>query len=256
MKFFKKMVSLAMASAMLMGFGVGINADSSLKISSIFPDKALMNIVKKEFDSNSDGYLNSTEISKAKAIHLDGVADMEGLQYLTSCKTIYISSSKMGSVNLSNYRNVETCYVLEADSVKTFIGGPGLKTLYINGSGITSISLQRSRDLVDFTLIYNKTYSGELNLSRNSKLKHIRFESDTKLEGIQFPKNAEVEQIMCDNLPNVHNIDISTSVKLSSLQCVYFTGMNIRSYRLPGDVFNLMCFRKEYAQNGQYIYLG
>ena len=147
MKIFKKMVSLVMASAILMGFSAGINADAGINISATFPDKGLQKTVKSEFDLNSDGYLSDAEIDKAKAIWLTDVANLEGLQYLKNCKTVYVCGSRMSVVDLRRYTNVETCYIREDKTIETFIGGRGLKEVYINGSTLRSISLQRSVEL-------------------------------------------------------------------------------------------------------------
>ena len=82
-----------------------VSAAGKVKLSEKnFPDKGFRKRVAEVFDKNGDGYLSSTEISKVKDLFCysdSKIADITGIEYLTSLNKFYFSSFSRTSVNFS-----------------------------------------------------------------------------------------------------------------------------------------------------------
>ena len=96
-----------------------------------FPDKVFREQIIAEFDKDGDSVLSVDEISKAQFLNLHGmktISSLEGIQYLTNLQSLDVSttsvsdlspvknsslkrldcrSSKVGSVDLTRYPNLE-----------------------------------------------------------------------------------------------------------------------------------------------------
>lgn len=110
-----------------------------------FPDKVFREQIIAEFDKDGDSVLSVDEISKAQFLNLHGmktISSLEGIQYLTNLQSLDVSttsvsdlspvknsslkrldcrSSKVGSVDLTRYPNLEA-FVCDNTSINSLDG--------------------------------------------------------------------------------------------------------------------------------------
>ena len=86
MKILTKMMSAALSTVIVLGCGASLQADTSLKISTTFPDAGMQKVINY-YDTNKDGYLSSTENSSIKTLNSKIVsANVKSLSGGTLCE--------------------------------------------------------------------------------------------------------------------------------------------------------------------------
>lgn len=137
---FKKIMSIALTTAIVLGCGATLNAASSgYKIDDTFPDPALKKFVR-QFDLNSDGYLDPSEIKVAgNLIYEDernlsikdpNICDLTGLEIFTSCPRLFLSNCKIKKLDATclpfSYVNAD-----DLPELVSFVCGCNTKTVYL-----------------------------------------------------------------------------------------------------------------------------
>ncbi|MBO4407948.1 MAG: hypothetical protein J5786_01585 [Clostridiales bacterium] len=195
MKLFQKIMTVAMASAIIFGCGSSLNAaTTTYNINKTFPDAALRKYVS-QYDLNKDGNLNSNEISKAGESYGDtrsltlmdsNISNLEGLQIFTSCKVLLINGCGVKKLDMTKMP-FEQVYLGNFSEMTTFVCGKKQK---------------------------------EVTLQFCDKLKDANFDSATNLTGLYLQECRSIDELLfldnCDKFSYFYAIE-------SKIEEVYFS---------------------------------
>ena len=262
MKIFKKLLSVALASAIVAGCGALVNADTKYAIdSNNFPDPVFRQYVKTEFDSNKDGYLDYKEQHSRTSINLSCL-DIESIKGI---ELLYVNQLTMleipvSEVDLTRSRSITKVMIFSCNMLRSFKG-----YVYQNHVEIAMCDYLKTVDvssctyLKKLTLVRNRRLAS-LDLSENKYLKEIQLNSDIKLTSVKFNDEARIEYLDIEDSP-VTGLDVSKVFDLKTTHTfILSTDGELRSLRVSGTVLNFLWNHRkpdhtgyEYRTKDQYI---
>ena len=203
-------------------------------------DKVFREQIIAEFDKDGDSVLSVDEISKAQFLNLHGmktISSLEGIQYLTNLQSLDVtvtsvsdlspvkssflkrldcSSSKVRSVDLTRYPNLET-FVCENTSINSLDVSKNekLNTLFADSTSISKLDVTNNPNLEQLTC--GNTGLTELDVTHNPQLATLHI-GDTKVNTLDISKNPNLKQLSY-YMTNIAELDVTKNTKLTRLFC-------------------------------------
>lgn len=183
-----------------------------------FPDQIFRDYVSENYDSNSDGALNSSEIAGATILSLSakGVSSLKGIEHLTALNNIYCDNNPITDLDLSNNAALKflTCYACKLSALDVS-HCPGLDYLECGLNQLETLDLSNNTALEYLGCNYNQLTT--LNVSNVSALKRIRCK-ENQLKALDLSAANNLEVLDClDNL--LEELDLSGKTAMVTLAC-------------------------------------
>ncbi len=161
-----------------------------------FPDGTFREYVKR-FDSNSDGILSQTELSKVTSISANNsnITSLKGVEHFYNLTTLYCYNNKLTSLDMS--------------------GNTKLVKLACYGNQLTSLNVTKCAELKELYCYSNKLTS--LDVTKNVKLMQLN-PKDNMLTTIDVSKNTELVNL-CVIRNKITSLDLRNNTKLLYLYC-------------------------------------
>lgn len=204
----KKKLSLLFAVFTVFSvFTIGLTAygEDNVVINEInFPDETFRNVIKSEYDTDSNGFLSPEERQKTY-ISLSGTTD--------------------DTEEIKNLKGIE----FFADSLTNlYCGGIGLESLDVSaltkltilscpGNNLTSLDVSQNTSL--FMLDCSNNVLTSLTLGNNNNLRQLFFDINS-LENIDLSGTPNITSLNCDQNRLV-SLNVSGLSQLTSLNCAY-----------------------------------
>lgn len=203
--------------------GVEINAEN-------FPDETFRSYVNKNFNTNGDDVLSSTELAAVTEINVyeKDISDLTGIEHFTALTSLDCTYNLLTSLDVS--KNVLltdlSCYNNQLTSLDV---SKNVALTYLNccDNLLTSLDVSKNTSLVYLNCGYNPLNS--LNVSNNSSLEDLMC-YDCNLASLDVSHNASLETLTCYNNQLTSLITGSIS-KLYWLDCKYnqLTSLDLRA---------------------------
>lgn len=181
-----------------------------------FPDEAFRNYVNTYVDTDGDGSLSASEISKVTEIHVFGVSNLKGIEYFTSLTRLSCSNSQLTSLDVSKNVNLTmlSCYDTQLTALDVS-KNVALEFLKCNRNKLIALDVSKNANLEYLECDMNKL--GTLDVSKNVNLTFLTC-SDNQLATLDVSKNVALEIFSCaDN--QLTALDVSKNVLLTELFC-------------------------------------
>lgn len=181
-----------------------------------FPDEAFRNYVNTYVDTDGDGSLSASEISKVTQIFVFGVSNLKGIEYFTSLTGLYCSNSQLTSLDVSKNVNLTmlSCYDTQLTALDVS-KNVALEFLKCNRNKLIALDVSKNVNLEYLECDMNKL--GTLDVSKNVNLTFLTC-SDNQLATLDVSKNVALEIFSCsDN--QLTDLDVSKNVLLTELFC-------------------------------------
>ena len=214
-----------------------VKSAGGIKIDKAHFSDSMIYYCEKDFDTNHDGYLSQSEISKAKIIYdlmYDTkryvYRDFRGIEYLTSLEKIELEHIRIVNFNVYKLPKLKSIKCTNCKFKKTGIKCDKLKSIEELIFFDTDIKYKG-----DFR--YNKklkslsVYRANVNKVAVKKLKNLKsFEYFGDMKKINLSKNVKLEHLDI-NMSRADKIDISHNKKLKELR----VGGSIKSFDLKNN---------------------
>ncbi|MBR3057258.1 MAG: DUF4214 domain-containing protein [Clostridiales bacterium] len=206
-----------------------------------FPDKVFREKAK-EFDTDGNGKLSSSEISNVKEIscgdselqsakgvgfftalerlNLNFCYDLSELDISKNTNLVYLSlqCSSLTSLDLSKNTLLETVYCNSNKLTSLDVTKLGkLSTLICSHNQLTSLDVGKNLKLVSLSCEGNKLSS--LDVSKNTALQYISY-GENPLQSVDTSKNTELTSLDCSKI-GLTSLDLSENPKLMNVNCSY-----------------------------------
>ena len=249
MKLLKQITSIALTTAIVLGFGSAIYAaPSGYNINETFPDQSL-NKIMRQYDSNSNGYLDSNEISKAGTkydsyaanarilnIEDSGVRSLDGLEIFPSNFVLSVKNCNIKMLDVSCC-NFEYVMANNCPQLLTVVCGTKQKILDVQYcSNLKKTYFNLACNLKSVTFNYCSALTGAIYLDTCSNLE--RFSSKyTNITEVYFHPKAEVKSFYTYDCP-LDFLDIK-GAKVSTMEnfIVITNGRAATSISCTGDLY-------------------
>lgn len=186
---------------------------------SNFPDRIFRSVVGNS-DRNDDGILSDAEIRAIDLISVSGrnIDSLQGIEYLTSLKTLYCDRNNLETLDLSRNTNLETLYCISNDLRELNITGcTRLKEIYCYLNELESLNVTDKPYLVSLDCQENRIKN--LDVSKNLMLEFLDCSSND-LTSLNLTENTNLKRLYCRDL-NIANgiLDVSKNTELTHLWC-------------------------------------
>ena len=137
-----------------------------------FPDSVFRSYVSKNFDTDKNGVLSTTEISKATYVNVfaSSVYNMKGIEYLTSATYLDCGGNHLTSLDVTKNTKL---YTLLCDGNKLTTldvsRNTKLESLWLNGNSITTIDISNCPYLVSGLKVWVKLDRGTYYIWKESE---------------------------------------------------------------------------------------
>lgn len=187
----KRIVAVLLLLALALGtLGALAEAPKAASVainSKNFPDKTLLNYVKKNFDKNRDGKLSAKERNAVKKITLFTESYYNKGKEPPTCKTM--------------------------KGIEHF---PNLEALYCDFCGVEKLDVSKNTNLVTLCCICNELK--KLNVSKNKKLEKLACYGNFGLTKLDVTKNTRLKELLCDTC-GISALDVTKCPNLKKLYC-------------------------------------
>ena len=144
--------------------GRGVNANSTIELSSYyFPDDAFREYLKK-FDTDDDTFLSTAERVDVKGISVwgKGIETLEGIEYFPKLETLYCANNKLTELDVSKNTNLIEleCYQNQLTELDVR-QNTKLVTLWCSQNNLTSLNVENTK--VDLSASYLSKFEAENN---------------------------------------------------------------------------------------------
>lgn len=238
MNHFKKLISIAITTTFILGCGATLNAAASYNIDETFSDAALKKFVR-QYDLNSNGYLDSTEISKAgrtyagtRALDLTDleISNLEGLQIFTSCNVLNIDNCSLKKIDLTPL-HFEYVVVWDCSKAVSFVCGKAQKEVTIGNCGnLKNTYFNYADNLSGLDFQNCNSLKGTICLDNCSHMQYFH-SIKSNIKEIDFNPNAKLENIGLYNTP----------IKLIEMQGTGLSSLNYLSIKTNGVKTSFTC---------------
>lgn len=253
MNLIRRTLALALSVVVVAGFGTTVLADSSININGSFKDENFRTYLKK-YDENNNGNLEDSELKKIARIDItsnDRIKDLSGIEKLKYCDTLTIYKGDVVNVDISNCTNLVNVSISYTTTLKSFKASCDLEYLDISYSSIETLDLTRIFYLKGITLVSDEKLTGSLNLTGALFLNEVKI-LNAPFDSIDFCKACRLGFLQIVRT-NVTSLDLSKITGLDfTTNLVISENANLRSLRLPGDIFVLHVSR---MKNGKSQYM-
>ncbi|EHC6329176.1 LPXTG cell wall anchor domain-containing protein [Listeria monocytogenes] len=241
-----------------------VKAISPDKISVIFPDAALAEIIRDTLGKSSvDDIVTQAEldtITRVSEIYR-GIADISGMENLTNLSSLYLNNNQISDISpLSNLTNLSylSLYNNQTSDISPLSNLTNLSYLDLNNNQISDVSplsnLTNLRSLAlysnqisDVSLLSNLTNLSDLNLHYNQISDISPLSNLTNLSYVDLDNNQISDISSLANLTNLENLylnsnqisDISSLANLTNLEYLYQNNNQISDISPLSNLTNL-----------------
>ena len=164
-----------------------------------FPDKAFLDYVIQEIDTDGDGILSTAEQNDVTVINVSGlgISDLTGIEHFPHLKSLKCYDNQLTKLYVSqNTELVELeCYGNQLDELDVR-ENVMLAYLYCYNNRLTSLDLSRNAYLIELGCSGNKLTS--LDLSQNTDLTRLIC-SKNQLTSLDLSKNTDLNKLDCSD---------------------------------------------------------
>lgn len=255
MQIIKKLLSVVLASSIIIGCGAIVNAgENDIKIDkNNFPNERLRNLISQKIDTNHDGYIDINE--KYGNSHLDitdealnssnrntrkCVTELTGINKLGLNSVTITSCSKLKEIDLSRSGHISYLKVVSCNGLETFIGSTKLKEIEFNWcSSLENLDLSRCSELKMLTLTNCPYLCDELDLTHSPKLETLVL-NITNYKNVLFNNNTRLKELDITVTP-ITNIDVSKALDLKvTKKFILNTEGKLTGLRVSPTVLNIL----------------
>ena len=202
---------------------IAINEDN-------FPDSVFRNYVSVNCDTDGDGKLSETEISRSRRISLNnsGVSSLKGIEFFTSLTNLSCGNNQLTRLDVSNNTSLTSLYCFDNQLTNLDVGNnTTLTSLDCSSNQLTNLDVGNNTVLTSLDCFGNQLTS--LDVSNNTALTSL-FCSDNQLTSLDVSNNTVLNSLDCmEN--QLTSLDVSNNTALTSLVCDYnqLTVLNINN---------------------------
>ena len=222
-----KKLSEKLLSAILAGAAV-LSAAGSMSVSAAaktgvavneknFPDPIFRNCIRKAFDEDGNGYLDSDEIFLVRNVHCEnlGVRSIKGIEHFPYLTGLWCKGNHLTEMDLSHNPGLVGIWCSFNDFTELdFSDCPDLEWVYCFNCNLRSLNVRNNPKLAYLECNANPELK-ELDLSQNRLLENL-FASECGLTSLDLSNNPE----LCD-LTAFYNdleyVDVSKNTKMKRL---------------------------------------
>ena len=195
------------------------SAETQISIDAAhFPDDAFRNYLKSKFDSNRDGYFSVKELSRADDVEISGldIADLTGVEYLTSLKKLNCSNNALTEITIANLSALEELNCAGNNLTTLHVEQlSNLKRLYCSYNALESLDVSTLTNLAYLSCEANLLT--DLSLPEQSALVYF-YCYDNALESLSLKGLTALQYLECqDNA--LAQLDVSSCQQLLKLNC-------------------------------------
>ena len=190
--------------------GVAVNAKN-------FPDPIFRSCIRKAFDEDSNGYLDSDEIFLARNVHCEnlGVRSIKGIEHFPYLTGLWCKGNHLTEMDLSHNPGLVGIWCSFNDFANLdFSDCPDLEWVYCFNCNLKTLNVRNNPKLAYLECNANPELK-ELDLSQNRLLENL-FASECGLTSLDLSNNPE----LCD-LTAFYNdleyVDVSKNTKMKRL---------------------------------------
>ena len=242
MKLVRKLVSLALSVMVVAGCGAIVNADTTrFKIdSNNFPDDSFRKYVSTKFDTNKNGYLDSSERYSQTYVYLDGsdAKSIEGIEILNVSRLV-IFSSDVKAVDLTDTTSITNVVIYNCPDLTSFKGNSYQKLVEISFcKNLDKIDVTKCLYLNELNIFENPKLTG-LNLSKNKYITTLRVTDCKGITSISFNSTARFRKLdICGT--SITHMDLSDVVNLKTIKYLQITFVGKYQFSFLTDMYNLL----------------
>ena len=204
-----------------------------------FPDSIFRDYVKKNYDSDKNGWLDKNERSWVTNVFVEemGVSSLQGVEFFPNLLCLTCYGNKLTELDISQNTELEmlACY----ENQLTYLDvshNTALNDLACSNNQLTSLNIDRNTKLVSLScfdnslnaldvshnpllcyLTCNSNFLTSLDVSKNPTLQSL-WCSDNQLSALDLSQNIALEQLMCNN-NQITSIDLQNQPALYLLWC-------------------------------------
>ncbi len=164
-----------------------------------FPDKAFLDYVKQEIDTDGDGILSTAEQNAVTVIDVSGmgISDLTGIEHFPNLKSLKCYDNQLTKLDVSqNSELIELeCYGNQLDELDVS-ENVMLAYLYCYNNRLTSLDLSKNAYLIELGCSGNQLTS--LDLSQNTDLTRLIC-SKNQLTSLDLSKNTALSKLDCSD---------------------------------------------------------
>ena len=209
----QRLLSLFIA---LLGLAAGAQADVKINETN-FPDEYFLKYVRDNCDRSYDGILTDAEIADVKAIRVNSVSNLKGIEFFTALEYLECDlanqltaldvskNTKLKVLNCSNNR------LTALDISKN----TALEGLNCSNNRLTALDVSKNTKLS--SLQCNNNQLTTLDVSKNTALDYLNC-GDNQLTALDVSKNTALVYLHCHN-NQLTALDVSKNTALHELSC-------------------------------------
>ena len=183
-----------------------------------FPDKNFRDYVSTKLDTDHNGSLDGTEITKATSIYVpkQNIADLTGIEYFTALQRLECPENQLTSLDVSKNTALQELECSKNQLTSLDISkNTALQELYCDTNKLTNLDISKNTALEHLYCGTNQLTS--LDVSKNTALKYL-YCSRNQLKGLDVSKNTALEELDCSQ-NQLTSLDVSKNTALQALDC-------------------------------------
>ena len=183
-----------------------------------FPDKNFRDYVSTKLDTDHNGSLDGTEITKATSIYVpkQNIADLTGIEYFTALQRLECPENQLTSLDVSKNTALQELECSKNQLTSLDISkNTALQELYCDTNKLTNLDISKNTALEHLYCGTNQLTS--LDVSKNTALKYL-YCSRNQLKGLDVSKNTALEELDCSQ-NQLTSLDVSKNTALQTLDC-------------------------------------
>ncbi|MBO4450717.1 MAG: hypothetical protein J5777_09025 [Clostridiales bacterium] len=197
MKHILRSISVFLASAVILPAFLGLNSEAatSIKIEGNFPDDNFKKVVKT-YDTDNNGYLSASEISKVINIYCQNknISSIKGVEYFTALQGLWCADNKIKSMDISKNKD--------------------LHGVWCSGNPLTSLDFSGNPEL-EWVYCFDCQLT-KLDFSANPNMAYLECNTNPKLSTLILSDNPKLEHLMCGSCA-LTTLDLSANTNLTHL---------------------------------------
>ena len=204
-KLSQKLISLFLAGAAFFSAAAPMSVIAEAKTGVAvneknFPDPIFRSCIKKAFDEDGNGYLDSDEIFLARNVHCEnlGVRSIKGIEHFPYLTGLWCKGNHLTEMDLSH--------------------NPGLVGIWCSFNDFTDLDFSDCPDL-EWVYCFNCNLK-TLNVRNNPKLAYLECNANPELKELDLSQNRLLENLFASEC-GLTSLDLSNNPELCDLTAFY-----------------------------------
>ena len=263
-KLSRSLAALLCAAIVVPSYCAGsVRAAGDVAINEVnFPDPNFRSYVQSAFDTDYNGYLSASEITKIRNVHCESlnIYSLKGIEFFSDLSGLWCKNNHISELDLSGNPNINGVWCSGNDFTSLdFSNAPSLTWVYCFECKLQSINFTNNPKMAYIECNLNPNLKN-LDVTGNPLLEHL-FASDCGLTSIDVSNNPylcelnvfdnDLRSINVSNNPylkrldiwnnkNLGNVDISSLKGLEYFNCAK-TGLTKLDVTHNPQLMNLIC---------------